>query len=334
VMIAGMRLYPGVEVLEFGGRTGWLSRFLTQLGCRVHLTDVSPSALNIARELYRRLPPIGDKPEPSFLTFDGHRIDLPDASVDRIITFDAFHHVVNPDEVLAEMGRVLRPGGIAAFAEPGPHHSKTPQSQFEMRTYGVVESDIDIHALWETAQRIGFTDLRVAAYTPQPRLMSLGEFDDLLMGGEMFVSFARGVRSALTSVRNFFLYKEGSERIDSRRAEGLSARIAVTLDGSTVHAKLENTGTAEWLPGREPLGGVALGCHVFDEHGRLLNFDQHWEGLPAAVAPGETIELTFTLPPLEPGTYDLEFDLVAGQVIWFAQAGTSPARVRYSSVSS
>ena len=328
VTIDGLRLYPGVEVLEFGGGTGWLSRFLTQLGCRVYLTDVSPSALKIAQELYRRLPPIGEKPEPVFLPFDGHRIDLPDASVDRIVTFDAFHHVVNPDAILAEMARVLRPGGIAAFAEPGPHHSKTAQSQFEMRTYGVVEADIDIHAIWETAQRVGFTDIRLAAYTPRPRLMTLLEFDDLLLGGEMFVTFARGVRSALTSVRNFFLYKEGSERFDSRRAEGLSGRIAVTLEGLTVQATVENTGTAEWLPGREPLGGVALGCHVFDEHGALVNFDLHWEGLPAAVAPGETVSLTFTLPPLPPGTYELEFDLVAGQVTWFAQAGTTPARVR------
>lgn len=328
VTIEGMRLYPGVEVLEFGGGTGWLSRFLTQLGCRVYLSDVSPSALEIARELYRRLPPIGDKPEPSFLTFDGHRIDLPDASVDRIITFDAFHHVVNPDEVLAEMARVLRPGGIAAFAEPGPHHSKTPMSQFEMRTYGVVENDIDIHAIWETAQKLGFADLKLAAYTPRASFITLASYDDLLLAGDEFVSFAHFARGALSTVRNFFLYKQGTEKIDSRRADGLAARISVTLDGLTVHATAENTGTAEWLPGRVPLGGVALGCHVFDEHGGLVNFDLHWEGLPDPVAPGQTVSLTFTLPALPPGTYELEFDLVAAQVVWFAQAGTTPARVR------
>jgi SAM-dependent methyltransferase len=328
VMIEGMRLHPGIKVLEFGGGTGWLSRFLTQLGCRVYLSDVSPSALNIARELYRRLPPIGDKPEPSFLTFDGHRIDLPDASVDRIITFDAFHHVVNPDAVLSEMARVLRPGGIAAFAEPGPHHSKTPMSQFEMRTYGVVENDIDIHQIWERAQKLGFADLRLAAFTPRASFISLAEYDDLLLAGDVFVSFAHFARGALSTVRNFFLYKEGTEKIDSRRADGLSARIHATLDGMTVQASVENTGTAEWLPGREPLGGVSLGCHVFDVNGGLVNFDLHWEWLPSVVLPGETASLTFTLPALEPGTYDLEFDLVAAQVMWFAQAGTTPARVR------
>ncbi|HEY0159842.1 MAG TPA: methyltransferase domain-containing protein [Thermoanaerobaculia bacterium] len=327
-IIDGMRLHPGIEVLEFGGGTGWLSRFLTQLGCRVYLTDVSPSALAIARELYRRLPPIGNKPEPSFLTFDGHRIDLPDASVDRIITFDAFHHVVNPNEVLAEMARVLRPGGIAAFAEPGPHHSKTPMSQFEMRTYGVVENDIDVHEIWETARTLGFADLKLAAYTPRASFISLAEYDDLLLAGDVFVNFAHFARAALGTVRNFFLYKEGQEKIDSRRADGLAARINVTVDGRTVHATVENTGTAEWLPGREPLGGVSLGCHLFDEQGALVNFELHGEALPERVLPSQSAELTFTLPPLPPGTYDLEFDLVAEQVLWFAQAGTTPARVR------
>jgi SAM-dependent methyltransferase len=328
VMIEGLRLHPGLTVLEFGGGTGWLSRFLTQLGCRVILTDVSPAALEIARELYRRLPPIGNKPEPRFLTFDGRRLDLADASVDRIITFDAFHHVTNPEAVLAEMARVLRPGGIAAFAEPGPHHSKTAQSQFEMRTYGVIENDVDIHAIWTAAQQLGFADLKLAAFTTHPMLVTLDEYDDLLQGGETYVRFAATARGQLTSIRDFFLYKEGQEPLDSRRAEGLLARIEVRVEGATVRAVVENSGTAEWLASNEPHCGVALGCHVFASDGALLNFDLHWEGVPSRVPPGGTVELQFVLPPLPNGAYELEFDMVANEVTWFAQVGSSPARVR------
>src|SRR4029077_2535679 len=98
------------------------------------------------------------------LVFDGRRIDLPDASVDRIVSFDAFHHLPNPDEVLREFARVLKPGGIAGFAEPGARHSRSPMSQFEMRTYRVVENDIDVHAIWRTAARCGFRDLEVAIF--------------------------------------------------------------------------------------------------------------------------------------------------------------------------
>jgi SAM-dependent methyltransferase len=327
VIITGLKLHPGLDVLEFGGGTGWLSRFLTQLGLRVTLTDVSPTALDIARELYRRLPPIGNQPEPQFRTFDGHRIDLPDASVDRIVTFDAFHHVVNPDEVLAEFARVLRPGGIAAFAEPGPHHSKTAQSQFEMRTYGVVENDIDIHAIRASAQKLGFSDLRLAAFTTHPLFLSLEQFDDLLLGGEPYVRFASDARGALMHVRDFFLYKEGAAPLDSRRGEGLQARIELTISGREVHARIENTGTAEWLPGEAGHGGVALGCHAFDEHGTLTNFDVHWERVPSPVPPGGTVDLRFTLRDLPPNTHELEFDMVAANVAWFAQLGSVAVRV-------
>ncbi len=52
-LLQGLELMPGSTVLEFGAGTGWLARFVTQLGCRVILLDVSPTALRIARELYR-----------------------------------------------------------------------------------------------------------------------------------------------------------------------------------------------------------------------------------------------------------------------------------------
>jgi len=327
VLLEGLRLYPGLTVLEFGSGTGWLSRILTQLGCQSILTDVSSTALRIAEELYRRLPIIGNRPEPRFARFDGHRIDVPDASVDRVVTFDAFHHVTNSDTVLAEFARILRPGGIAAFAEPGPHHSQTPQSQFEMRTYGVVENDVDIHALWTTAQTLGFTDIKLAAFNARPFHITLDQYEDLLQAGETYLRWANWTREFMGNVRNFYLYKEGTEPLDSRRVEGLAARLIVTLTGRTVHATLENTGTSIWLPASENLGGVGLGCHLFAADGTLRDFEFHREPLRSRVAPGESVELAYELPSFEPGNV-LEFDLVADGVTWFAQVGTTPARVQ------
>src|SRR5262245_17603055 len=40
VVLQALKLKPGLTVLEFGAGTGWASRFLTQLGCRVILLDV------------------------------------------------------------------------------------------------------------------------------------------------------------------------------------------------------------------------------------------------------------------------------------------------------
>lgn len=49
---------------------------------------------------------------------DVHRLSLADNSVDRAHTDRVLQHVEDPDIVVAEAARVLRPGGIAAFAEP------------------------------------------------------------------------------------------------------------------------------------------------------------------------------------------------------------------------
>ena len=327
VTIQGLNLTPGMTVLEYGAGTGWLSRFLTQLGCRTILLDVSPTALNIARELFARQRPIGDRPEPQFLVFDGRRIDLPDASVDRIVCFDAFHHAPNPEEVLREFGRVLKPGGIAAFAEPGPEHSKTAQSQYEMRTYGVVENDVDIHALWAAAQRLGFSDLKIAAYNVPPFHVSLAEYDDLLAAGDTYARWAESTRAFLHNVRDFFLIKAGEEEIDSRHPAGLRAAIEASIADQRIHVTVRNTGRAKWLPSDTPYGGVVLGGHLYAESGRLIRFDYLWQPLPRALAPQEEVSFSFDLPPLDPGRYIIELDCVANKVTWFAQTGSDPARI-------
>jgi len=326
-ILQGLSLVPGQTILEFGAGSGWLSRFFTQLGCKSILLDVSPTALKIARELYARMPVVGDRPAPEFLVYDGRRIELGDASVDRIVCFDAFHHSPNPDDVLREFARVLAPGGIAAFAEPGPHHSKTAQSQYEMRNYGVVENDVDIHALWKTAQSAGFSDLKLAAFNVPPFHLSLDEFDELLAAGPAYARWAEATRAFLQNSRTFFLRKGGEEAIDSRRADALRCAIEARVNFPNVHAKVRNTGRGTWLPSSESFGGVSLGCHLYDASGKLLNLDYHWQWLPRALAPGEEVEFDFTLPALEPATHTIEFDCVANKVAWFAQVSSTPVRV-------
>ena len=326
-VLQGLQLAPGMTVLEFGAGTGWLSRFLTQLGCRMILLDVAPTALEIAKDLYRRQPSIGDRPEPRFLVFDGQHIDLSDSSVDRILCFDSFHHAPNPNDVLREFGRVLKPRGIAAFAEPGPRHSTTPQSQYEMRTYGVVEADIDIHAIWDAAKRLGFVDLKLAAFNVPPFHVSLPEYDDLLASGETFGRWAEQTRSFLHDARTFFLTKAGAEELDSRRTEGLRAVIEAKLDGLEVHVTVRNIGKAKWLDSHEPHGGVALGAHLHDASGNLVDLDYARTVLPRPLDPGEEVTFDFTLPPLQPGRWIVELDCVAERVAWFAQVGSTPTRL-------
>jgi SAM-dependent methyltransferase len=335
--LRGLRLVPGLTVLEFGAGTGWLSRWLTQLGCRAILVDVSPTALTIARETYARLPIIGDRPKPVFLTFDGRRIDLPDGSIDRILSFHAFHHVPNPDQVLAEFGRLLRPGGIAGFVEPGPTHSRDSQSQFEMRAYRVVENDVDIHAIWRTAQTCGFSDIRIAVHHSPPFHLSLREFEGFLSSGEAAARWVHATRGFLRHVRTFFLQRAGVERVDSRTMKAVACRITARLaEPATAGAPIlidvsaTNTGDAVWLePGAE-YGGVFVGAHVYDAAGELLRFDcvrAHLTEPSREIAPGQTVSCRLVAPPLASARYVIEIDCVSSRITWFAQVGSPPARV-------
>jgi len=216
-VVRGLNLLPDMTILDFGAGTCWTSHFLSQLGLKVIALDVSTSALKIGQRLYQRHPLIGNQPEPRFLQFDGQRFDLPDDSVDRISCWEAFHHVPNPGQVIREMGRVLKEGGIAGFSEPGPDHSKSPQAQNEMRTNRVIENDIDVREIWSQAQRAGFTDIRLALVHPDPFLLSLGEFEAYLSGEDSGERYVAETREQIQHRRVFFLFKgESAAPADSR----------------------------------------------------------------------------------------------------------------------
>jgi SAM-dependent methyltransferase len=342
-VLAGVRPLPGMRVLDFGAGTGWTSRLLTQLGCEVIVCDVSATALDVARQLFKRNPVAGAQPEPAFLKFDGRRIDLPDASVDRIVCIDAFHHVPNPREVLGEFGRILRSGGLAGFQEPGPNHSKDPQSQFEMRNYTVIENDIRMGDIAGWADEAGFSDIKLAVFTPHPFHTSIEQFTDYLDHGATTERFYEHQRVFVATHRVFFLSKAGDAVLDSRGRRGLDAVVGVSTTnassppGGTVdmHVTARNSGAADWLVESVPSAGrVNLGALLYDRDRKLMERDYARFSLPATstdgtVRPGEEIALDIELAaPLVPGEYIVEIDLVAEGVTWFSAMGCEPAEIR------
>jgi SAM-dependent methyltransferase len=338
VLLSGMRLGKAMRVLDFGAGTGWLTRILAQLQCDVVACDVSDTALAIGRKLFEVSPPLGDVVySPAFLHFDGEHLDLPDASVDRIVCFDAFHHVPNPARVIAELARVLVDGGIAGFSEPGRFHSRSPQSQYEMRHHRVLENDIDLEWIFERAREVGFTSLTIRPLSDVE--LSLDEYRAAFSTSDSGPIGARvwhNVRDTLVNRSVFFLHK-GEPRLDSRGHEGLAHEMTVDRHDVLVAAgapislrfSLRNTGQARWLhEGREIFGLVRLGSHLAHADGTLIDLDFSRHPLPASVAPGESIDMEIALVLPEPGEYRLTFDLVAEGVSWFENLGSRPVEVR------
>jgi len=280
MLLGGLAPLPGMDVLDFGAGSCWTTHFLTQLGCRVVAVDVSSAMLELGERRFAQQPVFGERPKPSFLPFDGRHIALDDATVDRVLCFDALHHVPNPADVIAEMGRVLRPGGVAGFSEPGPYHSRDAQSQHEMRRYGVPEFDLVLEDVWGWAAGSGFDRLSVAIFTPAPEWVPFDAFAAFLgedpagatvpfrsirmprtaaklqsrlqrvrrVAGELrHVDRARAtlrqvehVRGTLRNRRMFLLHRAGTETPDSREVTGLAADLVVS-DVEVVHGARTTT---------------------------------------------------------------------------------------------
>ena len=341
-VLHGLQLLPGMTVVDFGAGSCWATRWLTQMGMQAIALDVSETALKIGQALYERLPVIGDRPKPAFLLFDGHRIDLPDASVDRILCLDTFHHLLNPDEVLREMSRILKPGGIAGFSEPGPNHSRSFASQFEMRNFRVLEDDVDIHRIWSSARQAGFARIRLAILSAPTYTVGFSEFEDYLQGGTASETFANATRAEMLGRRVFFLQKTAQPpTFDSRGRTGLAAKLQVDIAPATVkegapltaRVVVTNSGIATWLPHRHGSrsGTVWLGGHLLDASGRMLALGFFRHPLTAdarPIAPGETVTLDVQIPAPSRGSYILELDVVSEDVAWFGTLGSHPVQTK------
>jgi SAM-dependent methyltransferase len=331
----GLHMGKAMRVLDFGAGTCWVTWILAQLDCEAVACDVSPTALSIGRRLFEERPPIGRTVfPPEFLPYDGRTLPLPDESLDRIVCFDAFHHVPNPGEVLAEFARVLKPGGLAGFSEPGPEHSQSAQSQYEMRHHRVLENDIALDAIFARAQTAGFTHISIRALTDQ--VLSLAAYRELGRTPLQDRAVADAVLAHVartTSNRSVFFLHKGPLVPDSRRHEGLAHRLhgdptSLIVDAGEpfeIRFRVENTGTALWLhEGRQIFGLVRLGAHLADAGGRLIELDFSRTPLPRAVPPNDSVDISTTLGLPRPGRYRLTFDLVAEGVSWFENLGSVP----------
>ncbi len=332
LVLSELRVGLGHVVLDFGAGSCWLSLCLNRLGCRTVSVDVSPTALEVGRRLFASDPQRRAELEARFLLFDGRRLALDDASVDRVVCFDAFHHAANPQDVLREFHRVLRPGGRVVMAEPGEGHAGSDTASFDTEHYGVFEGELHPALLERQAREAGFSDVRMKPY-PEPDALSVSVSDYVrLMDGH---TSAFPLASVHPSLRLFFLVMlaKGDGIVDSRRPSRLLAEIRGETDAPLRGAPgavlevgflIRNVGDTLWLASLDPAGGyVSVAGDLRDGAGRIVVPRFFSTLLPRPVAPGESVAVTSEITlPSEPGAYRVHVDLVDEQVTWFAQAGS------------
>ena len=102
------------EVLEIGFGSGLNVPFYPATLTRVWALDPA----TVGRKLAARR--VAASPVPvEYIGLDAQRIPLPDGSVDAVLTTWTLCTIPDPAQALAEVRRVLRPGGTLHFAEHG-----------------------------------------------------------------------------------------------------------------------------------------------------------------------------------------------------------------------
>ena len=109
----------GFTVLDFGcGPGGYITPLVELVGPfgKVHALDIDPLAIHEVKKKATR------KGIENIRTIESDcSTGLPDNSVDTVLLYDVFHDLADPDEVLRELHRILKPGGTLSFSD---HHMK------------------------------------------------------------------------------------------------------------------------------------------------------------------------------------------------------------------
>jgi len=338
VAARALGLRPGARVLDFASGSGFVSELLNRFGYRTVAIDLDCAPLRNGRERLG-LDPRCAAARAGFVSADGQRLPFADGAFDGVLCMNALHHMPDYRTALAEMHRVLRPGGRASFSEPGSLHSQSPESVNAMRQFGVVEKDVVLEEIHALAREVGFERMLLKPFL-YPELVELDyrDFPRLRDGDPPPASRldAATVAELVEKTHPLFcLVKPGAPEPDSTNAppEWLRARLRVAPLPSAapigselaVSAECENAGRSTWVSRAREVGGhVTFGAKILRADGRLVDDLQGRRALPADVPPGGAvrIESALSLANLAPGRYRLVFDMVNERVAWFQDLGS------------
>jgi SAM-dependent methyltransferase len=159
---AEIEVKPSDSVVEIGCGVGRLTRVLSERAASVKALDVSTEMLQQAREHNEHLANV------EWVHGDGTSLaGIPDGEADLVVSHVVFQHIPEPAITLGyvrEMGRVLRPGGLAGFQVSNDSSIHKPQSGFGDRLRAAVgrAPKGQTHEAW-LGSAVEVDDLRAAA---------------------------------------------------------------------------------------------------------------------------------------------------------------------------
>jgi ubiquinone/menaquinone biosynthesis C-methylase UbiE len=112
-LLTGSRFRTAVDV---GGGYGRLSAVLAEYADQVTLVDPSSQQLGLAKRAYPGGPPFRRR------RADAAHLGFADGSIDLVALVRVLRHLPDPQPEIAELSRILRPGGYAIVEVTKSHH--------------------------------------------------------------------------------------------------------------------------------------------------------------------------------------------------------------------
>ena len=114
-----VNIKPGFQVLDYGcGPGGYIIPLAELVGKsgKIYALDIHPLAVQAVQRIASQKQPTNVE-----TILSDCETGLPDNSMDVILLYDTFHALSDPNGVLAELHRVLKPDGTLSFSD---HHMR------------------------------------------------------------------------------------------------------------------------------------------------------------------------------------------------------------------
>jgi ubiquinone/menaquinone biosynthesis C-methylase UbiE len=138
---------PGLSVADVGTGTGILAGELARLGCHVVAVDPSPRMLAAARANLDAARAGRDPAEPGSGDVElregtAEALPLAEAEVDAAFVHMVLHYLASPADAVAEMVRVVRPGGTVVLVDFERHDREWMREQLGVVWLGFPIEDV------------------------------------------------------------------------------------------------------------------------------------------------------------------------------------------------
>jgi ubiquinone/menaquinone biosynthesis C-methylase UbiE len=127
---------PGCEAADVGAGTGFITQGLIQRRVRVIAVDQSRAMLDALRRKF----PWPDRVDCRI--GEAEQLPIADASVDYCFANMVLHHVESPPAAIAEMVRILKPGGKAVVTDLDTHVFACLSTEHHDRWMGFDREDV------------------------------------------------------------------------------------------------------------------------------------------------------------------------------------------------